>query len=525
MWFSGISERINKFSYFPKYSWVIFLLLLLVLSYIYNYEKILFLRPQGVHQWRQCDCLSITLNYYMEDRNFFEPCVHFLGYEGTGKTISEFPVVYYFVAHLWKLFGYHEYIFRLVTIIITFLGLFALFKLTEKILNDSLWALSFILLLFCSPFFIYYANNFLANVPAFSFVLIAWFFFGQFYKKGKHKFFIASVFFFLLGGLVKVSSLISFIALFLIFLIELFNIYNFRGEEKIFKGPFKYLAYFLVVFTCIISWYTYADYYNHKHNSGIFLIGILPVWKLSIIEIKNIFLTIREIWLGHYFQTGIHIVNAGLFLVILCFYKNTNRFLFTLSVLLVIGFSLYMCLFFQVLNWHDYYMIDLLIVVIAIWLTVLYSLKMSFQKIFSSFILRLVIVIVLIHNIDFARRRMKERYSGWMNKTHMELTIDFENITHYLRLLQIKRDDKVISFTDHSPNISLYLMDQKGWTNFGMESDSISIKKKIDQGAKYLFVNDPEILNNPFMVHFTKKEIGSYGKIKIFDLRNLAPFQ
>lgn len=517
----SLSDKINRISYNPKYSKWVLIILLIIVSFVYNYDEILFFRPQGLHQWRQCDCLSITMNYYQEGINFFQPSVHNLGNDGTGKTVSDFPIIYYFVANLWKLFGHHEFIFRLVNLIITFLGLFALFKLAEDILKDSIWAISLVLLLFTSPMLVYYANNFLANVPAFSFALIAWYFFWKFYKSEKNRFLSISMLFFLLGGLLKVASAISFVAILIIFLVELFNIYKFKNGSKIFTHPKKQLITFLVVIIGIISWYYYANYYNQLHIGGFFLVGILPIWELSYEEIKFVFIQIKEIWFWQYFREGTQITFFILLLLIYVFYKKINKFLMMLTILLPIGFVIYITLFFGALKNHDYYMINLLILMVAICLTFLYSLKKIHNNIFCSVILRVVVIAFIIHNIDFSRRRIDQRYGSWMNKTHLEYTKAFETITPYIRSLGIERTDKVISIPDESINISLYLMDQKGWTNFGVTLDSISITQKINAGAKYLFINDSALYDKPFIHPFIKKKIGTYENIDIYDLYHL----
>ena len=109
-------------------------------------------RPYSIHQWRQADCLSITMNYYMEGLNFFEPKIHWLADGKDGKTVSDFPIIYYIVAKLWKVFGYHEYIFRLINTLIVFTGLFCLFKFIGNLLSDKFWAYIITFLLFTSPF-------------------------------------------------------------------------------------------------------------------------------------------------------------------------------------------------------------------------------------------------------------------------------------------------------------------------------------------------------------------------------------
>ena len=117
----------------------IFIVILLCVSSLYGYRDTLFLRPFSEHQWRQCDCLSIADNYYAEGMHFFSPEVHWSGNTGDGKTsTSECPLIYYTVAALWKVFGYHEFIYRLLNILIAFCGLYALFKLTPHVTHEHI---------------------------------------------------------------------------------------------------------------------------------------------------------------------------------------------------------------------------------------------------------------------------------------------------------------------------------------------------------------------------------------------------
>jgi len=52
---------------------------------------------------------------------------------------------------------------------------------------------------------------------------------------------------------------------------------------------------------------------------------------------------------------------------------------------------------------------------------------------------------------------------------HFDYSMHFkalETITPYLSEIGIKRTDRVLSLPDESINISLYLMDQKGYTSY-----------------------------------------------------------
>ena len=115
--FTSSSFTSGKWTYFPRKSYLLFILAMLALSIFYNYHEILFLRPQAIHQWRQADCLSFTSNY-SHGNSFLQPSVHNLGDDGSRNTASAFPLIYYLVGQLWKIFGPWEFMYRLLVIIL-----------------------------------------------------------------------------------------------------------------------------------------------------------------------------------------------------------------------------------------------------------------------------------------------------------------------------------------------------------------------------------------------------------------------
>ena len=108
----------------------IFWLALIIVFICLDFHQILFLRPQGIHFMRQTDCLSFVSNYFKNDFHFFEPQVFNLGSFG-GKAVCEFPILYFFTAFLYLIFNEHEYFLRLITLSISSLGFFYLFKLMK----------------------------------------------------------------------------------------------------------------------------------------------------------------------------------------------------------------------------------------------------------------------------------------------------------------------------------------------------------------------------------------------------------
>jgi hypothetical protein len=505
--------------YHPRFSVWYMLIIIICLSIYYNYQEILFLRPQSIHQWKQCDGLSFTLNYYQDNNPLLEPAMHFLGGDGTGKAAEEFPIIFYLVAKLWKVFGYHEYIFRLVNLIIFFLGLIALMKTFEDILKDSFLAISTPLLLFAFPVTVYYANNFIPNIPSFGFVLIAWYLFWLFYKSGKNIFLWLSLLVFTLAGLIKITAIISLIALLAVFFLEATGISKFKNGNRLFKHPYIEWIPFILAFGLIFSWYIYANYYNIYHKAYLIL-GIRPIWSHTIEEIYYNLQGIKEQIKWSYFHKSTYWFLFTICTLIIVTYKKANKLLLFISLLIFIAIICFFLLYFYSLFYHDYYVIDLYIFLPVVCLTLMCILKDHYPVLFRSIYFKLAIVIILAINADFAKRRINERYFtySWMNDNYLLNIKRFENITPYLRAIGIEADDKVLCLPDQSPNITLYFLNQKGWTNYSTNMDSTRIKYKINAGADYLFIYIDSVYNNPNIKPFITKKIGEINNIDIYDI-------
>ncbi len=531
----------NEF-YSPKKSKWIFLFLLLGISLIYNYHEILFRPPGVIHQWRQCDCLALASSYFQFHNDFLSPAVYCLGNGDNGEAASEFPLIYYLVAQLWKLFGKHEFIFRLVNLSIVYSGLFFLFRFIEEKIKDSFWAIGISLLVFTSPILVYYSNGFLMDPLGLSFAFIAWYFFGKFYVSGKNDVLYLSLLFFMLGGLFKVSSLISYFALLAVFVLESLG-FSFKESGKIFASKKLQLIPFIVSGLAIYLWYAYAKDYNERNGSGVFLVGILPIWNFSADDISARIEVFKGATTLHQF---FNIETLGLVLVLfffqLPFYKKTNRYLFWVSIFLFFAVIAFLLLWFGALTEnHDYYLTNLLIFVAITLISFFVMMKNAFPKIFSSIWLKIAFTLILIYNVQLTTVKTAVRYFntndenfpacytnddiGMLKWAKYDFDVCRKNlitISPYLRSLGVEPNDKVISLPDVSFDITLYFMNQKGWSQAGAPSPLTEewVTEKINRGAKYLIVNNPEIYNDAALKKFTSRKLGVYKNIDIYDLRN-----
>lgn len=511
-----MSVFLDKFNFKKANIWF-FILAFLGISFFYDVHEIMFFRPQSIHIWRQTDCLSITQNYYQRDTPFLEPEIYnFISNNNTsGKTAGEFPFIYYLVAQLWKIFGKHEFLYRLFTFLTAFIGLFHLFRLSNKILNNQIQSLFIGLILFTSTVFVFYGTNFLPNIHAFSLSLTGWYFIYTFAKKGEKLRLWTAILFFTLAMLLKVSSGISFVALFIWAVYETMRL---PEKRQLFTQPAKHLIPFFVAICIVISWYAYASWYNNTNYGRYTFNNIWPIWELSSAKITEILITIRKVWKHEFSHSSLIYSTIALWLVLLTFYRRLSRFELWLLLSIPAGSILYLLLWFQALGNHDYYYIDIFILIPLVWL--IFFKTFGKTKWISHPSISVILVAFLIFNVIQCEKKLKARFTGWMNEWHEIYGKTAGELEPVLRKAGIDPEDLVISIPDLTINATLYLINQRGYTDFGSNfKDPDIFNDRISKGAKYLIVHDTTILKDSFMEPYTQHLICSYKNVNVYDLK------
>jgi hypothetical protein len=221
-------------------------------------------------------------------------------------------------------------------------------------------------------------------------------------------------------------------------------------------------------------------------------------------------------------------------------FQKSERVLLSFNATIFMGTLLYLVLFIKGFTVHDYYLINLLIFIPLTSIAFLHYLKSNGINLFHSksfkglAIAGLVLIMYNTMVLQRARYDLNDTFvrhtilltdhqkAFWREKHHIYKTRyeSLETITPYLRELGIKRTDHVISVPDISPNISLYMMDQKGYTEFGLfdPQGNDRIGHYISTGTSYLIVNDPSYLNRPFLSKYIDEKIGEHNNVQIFTI-------
>lgn len=490
---------------------IVLVLFVICLFFLNFYTKTLFFRPGSIHQWRQTDCLSITKNYYEEGMHFFTPKIHFQG-PMEGKAVSEFPILNYTVACLWKLFGEHEFIYRLLEYLIFLTAIFTLYNTLLRLYHSELIAFFTASIFLTSPLLAYYSFSFIADVPALSINIISYCLALRFSMSKKMRYFYLAVVLGTLAVLMKASALIGLSVLFFFTLVDLLKLNDFFGIDRLFQKRKTPLIVMLLSIGIILAWYRFALAYNDNNSNNIFLLTVLPIWEMDepqlLYNLKMLFNNLFPI----FFNKPMFFLFMALVIFVTAKFRQLSGFLKYSFIFSALFFVFYLIFFFQVFSVHDYYLNNLMIFPVITFICFSHIIaKTNLIENNKPFIRLFVICVVLFNSFHAAaiyRLRTVEddklihwfpfisedeqklaKYLFWIYSHDVKRV---EDIQPELRKHGIKREDFVLSIPDQSFDISLYFMDQKGYTisRDHLMNDTTVADRFLTKHIKYMVISD-----------------------------------
>lgn len=506
------------------FHYIVFSGITVLILFIFLYARLINEPPQSIHYWRQSDSYSIALNYYNHGMHFLQPEVHNHNADhfSSGKTISECPYMYYAVAAAFNIFGPHFWVYRLIWSLITLLAFLTLYKILLVFNVPRIAAGMASILILSSPFFIYYGNSFIPDIPAITMILLAWL--NLFlYRKNKRNINLVLVFtLFAMAGLIKITALMSYFALGAAFILELFGLKFGLNGEKLFPLIKRTFLYFFLVIVVIALWYLYARHYNIKHSASYFSMTTWPIWNYSGCEtatIPQILNHIRTYWLPYFFNVPM----LSLIFVSIVFigfeFKKADKLLVLITILLFFACASLFVLYFGALNQHDYYFIMMYILPVFILITAIDILtKIKIEKKYLYFIIT-ILFSVTCYQIHYTRKMQKERYYGWVNETP-KVFKELIEIRNNLAEIGIPENAKVISVPDYAPSYTLSLINRPGYSLYEKIYDSLAMNDFVRNGAEYLIISDfnKSVSELPYLLSYPKDSVFAQGQMRIYKL-------
>jgi hypothetical protein len=489
---------------------LIFILLLITLSgswKTFNYP------PSSVHQWRQSDCAAYVKTYFRTGNNLFEPATYNLAGK-EGRVVSEFPIIYYLSAKIQLLTGEQYWVVRGLTFLCYLFGLLALLACIRKWIKH--WLIPFfpIIILATSPYYYYYAINFLPNVPAISFSFIGLYFFLLYEERHRITHIAWGALFFILatalkptdGGILWLAYLATKSFQFLL---------KKDSNKKIFLAT---VVSSVLIGLCILGWTKYVNWYNDQNGNHQNLIGIYPIWDMD----KGLIIYTKDRIIHEWSKVFQHRLILAMWVIFIPIYiilwKKLNLFLRLFTLFIFLGCFAYSILWFKAFTDHDYYQLPFILSGVFLTITICeYFARVILPKL--NFGLRNlsfgIILLLIIAGIYHNRNIQKERYT---KSGYVYINPAIFEVEPYLRKLGVKTSDAVVCVPDKSPNISLNAINNYGYTEeFNSESYNIHFFKK--QRASYLIISDSSYLQNNLYKPYLSKKIGEYKGIYVFDIR------
>ncbi len=400
-----------------KYHYIFFILFFLFVSVLLH-NKSYKEYPSKIHTWAQSDHYVLALGFLDNTFDFFHPKTYSKNHQFPPKekkndnnaiTAADFPLPHYSAAILMKIFDSRSpWIFRLVTLLGSFLALFFLFKtvLEQKGFWLALLLTSFILFI---PVYSYYQNGFLPSMMAFNSLLLGISFVLKYEFSSKNKYWYLAVLFLTLAALLRFTQVI--------FLLSLIGVIFLRIlQQKKFDIRIITSLFGLIL---VVSYFLYNRYLASNYGSVFLNKPILPDsfkdWFFHAMQQSKMY--VREVF------TLLHV--AILVLAMLVLRKSENSFKLKISflsqwlILSILGVILFNLLMSWSMSVHDYYALDTWIPVMTLTLAVL-ILKMDLKA--YKRCVPFMSVVLIIGMLNYAVEKQYWKYK--FVETPAEMLID-----------------------------------------------------------------------------------------------------
>ena len=206
------------------------------------------------------------------------------------------------------------------------------------------------------------------------------------------------------------------------------------------------------------------------------------------------------------------------FITLVAFRKRADPTLFRATMWLWAGNLVYFFFMMAQFPEHDYYIIAALPVILFQsigFFSIIIPLLQRNQA--WKFMALSVTSALLIHGVLFSKRTLHDRYDphSWMGND--PVLYNYFDITSFARSLGIGPDDRVVSAYDNSPQITLYLLNQKGVT-VSRDANLESIVNIFSDQADYLVLNDTLALQNTSLGAGKAQFLGTKNNIYFYRL-------
>lgn len=417
----------------------------------------------GVNSWRLADTAAIARNYYENGFKFLYPQIDWGG-EGPGYVESEFPVMPFTVAILYKITGVNESVGRIMSVLFSIAAIYFLYLLVKKHIDEktALWACLFFSVL---PLNIFYTRTFQPEALLIMSLIAGIYFFSRWMASDKKRDFLLSAGFISLACLLDITSL--YIGLPLLYI-------GWQKYGRILMSQRSLWLFSLIVLIPVALWYFHAHKIAVQYGNSVIreyvegkwinleLIFSLPFWQQVLLKnLAGSFLT----W------GGFLVFIAGLFLKRKT--PNEKTFDFWLMALLI-----YIIIAAKGNYMNEYSQLPIILPAV-VYMGKVYARYFTKESKIAASLLLLCLVSILIFS--------ETRYYSYIQHEDKESSAELKLAE---RVKELTEEGALIITADRTgdPTI-LYLSHRKGWRTQVSSIDDTFIGERVKKGAKYLVGN------------------------------------
>jgi len=166
---------------------------------------------------------------------------------------------------------------------------------------------------------------------------------------------------------------------------------------------------------------------------------------------------------------------------------------------------------------HDYYFIALIPGILLLVINSFIAIKNKFPGLINHYVVKILLLTLCMLSLNFAKGKLTQRYEK-TDDMYANIGYTLSKTRHYMDLLGISKNAKVIIIADHTPNGGLYFINRPGWSvNDDSESIMATVNDYIQKGAEYILFTDPKYIYKGF----NGTIIGENNGVSIFKLQKV----
>ena len=451
----------------------------------------------GVHVWRQVQTQTVIVNFYAEDFNILNPRLDPRG-SGDGIERKEFPLMQWLFAGVYKVFGEHVVISRILMFLTGFFSIAGAWYLIFYLFRDRLAAFAGAWALYFSPAFFYYTVNPLPDNFALCWAFWGLAFFFRWYESRRWGHLAAGAFFLAVSTLCKLPFVIFFTAPLLFFGLE--------WLEKRERGPFVRHTLTTLSFLALpAAWYLWVipDWKGTDVATGI-LDNRTPVATLLRYVLDNLVSTLPEMLLNY---AAVPLFIGGFYSLYAGPARHDRRFV------LLVALSAAAILYFlfeinMIANVHDYYLfpfVPLLFILVGYG-----ALKMFGGRPWQMRLALLCLAVAPLTAFLRTRNSWNPDSPGF-NKDWLAYRTELQAAA--------PRQALCVAGNDVSYQILFYYIDKKGWPFTGDNLTAAKLDAMIQEGAQYLYSDTRQVDENPEIRPMLDSLVLERGTMRVFRLK------